>query len=123
MIKQAGGAPRFGFVVAARRHLASKADGAIYEIAQTVAPGLRHIGAVVEAGVKVGGERGIRAVAADRAMQSVDRNDIAGALPDRAEMRVAQQPRGCKFLDVTDAAAHLQRIAADFSSIAGSAEF
>ena len=62
-------------------------------------------------------------MAADRPLHGVDRNNIAGAFPDRAEMRVAQQPRGGEFLDVADAAAHLQRIAADFSCIAGRAEF
>ena len=62
-------------------------------------------------------------MAADRPLHGVDRNNIAGAFPDRAEMRVAQQPRGGEFLDVADAAAHLQRIAADLARIARGAEF
>src|SRR5260370_30830199 len=62
-------------------------------------------------------------MAADRPLQRVQRDDVAGALPDRAEMGVAQQPAGREFLDVADAAAHLQRIAADLARIAGGAEF
>ena len=73
--------------------------------------------------MQIGGERRFGAMAADRALQRIDRDDVAGAFPDRAEMRVAQQPRGGEFLDVADAAAHLQRIAADLAGIAGGAEF
>ena len=73
--------------------------------------------------MQIGRERAVGAMAADRALQRIDRHDIAGAFPDRAEMGVAQQPRGGEFLDVADAAAHLQRIAADFSGVAGGAEF
>ena len=40
--------------------------------------------------MQIGGERCIGAVAADRALQRIDRDDVAGAFPDRAEMRVAQ---------------------------------
>ena len=123
MIEQAGGAPRVGLVVGPAGDLARKADGAVGEIAQAIAPGLRHVGAVVEAGMQIGGKRRVGAVAADRALQRIDRDDVAGAFPDRAEMRVAQQSRGGEFLDVADAAAHLQRIAADLSGIAGGAEF
>ena len=107
----------------ARGHLARKADGAVGEIAQTIAPGLRHIGAVVEPGMQIGGKRGIGAMAADRALQRIERDDVAGAFPDRTEMGVAQQPRGGEFLDIADAAAHLQRVAADLAGIAGGAEF
>src|SRR4051794_22621199 len=85
MIQQAGGAPRVALIVLAR-DLARKADGAIAQLAQTVAPGLRHIGAVVEAGVQVSGECRFRTVAADRALQRVDSDDVAGAFPDRTEM-------------------------------------
>ena len=73
--------------------------------------------------MQIGGERGIGAVAADRPLQRIERHDVAGAFPDRAEMGVAQQPRGGEFLDVADAAAHLQRVAADLARIAGGAEF
>ena len=38
-------------------------------------------------------------------------------------MGVAQQPRRGEFLDVADAAAHLQRIAADLARVAGRTEF
>ena len=123
MIQQTGRAPGIALIVGFGGDLPRKADGAIGEIAETLAPGLRHIGAVVQAGVQIGGERGIGAVAADRALQRIDRDDVAGAFPDRTEMRVAQQPRGGEFLDVTDAAAHLQRIAADLAGVAGGAEF
>ena len=123
MIEQTGGAPRVALIVGSAGDLARKADGAVGQFAQAIAPGLRHIGAVVEPGVQIGGERRIGAVAADRALQRIDRDDIAGAFPDRAEMGVAQQPRGGEFLDVADAAAHLQRIAADLAGVAGGAEF
>ena len=42
--------------------------------------------------MQIGGERTIGAVAANRAGQRIDRDDVAGALPDRAEMRIAQVP-------------------------------
>jgi hypothetical protein len=67
--------------------------------------------------------RGIGAVAADRPLERIEGHDVAGAFPDRAEMGVAQQPRGGEFLDVTDAAAHLQRVTTDLARIAGGAEF
>ena len=72
--------------------------------------------------MQIGRERAIGAMTADRAFERIERDDVAGAFPDRAEMGVAQQPAGCKFLDVTNAAAHFERIAADFSGIAGGAE-
>src|SRR6266404_6636664 len=94
MIQQAGGAPRVGLVFDPAGDVARKATGALGQIAQTIAPSLRHIGAVVEAGVQIGGESSVGTVAADRAFQRIDRDDIAGAFPDRAEMGVAQQPGG-----------------------------
>jgi hypothetical protein len=90
MIKQAGGAPRLGFIVGVPGHLAGEADRAVGEIAQAVAPGLRHVGAVVEAGVQIRGQRGIGTMTADRPLQRIEGDDIAGAFPDRAEMGVAQ---------------------------------
>jgi len=123
MIKQAGRTSRLGLVLGARRDLAREADRAIDKAAQPVAPGLRHMGTVVEPGMQVGGKRGFRTVAADRALHCVERDNVACAFPDRAEMRVAQQARGREFLDVADAAAHLQGVAADFSSIARGTEF
>src|SRR6266436_9713731 len=113
MIEQAGGAPRLGLVVGAACHLACKAYGAIDKSAQTVPPGLRHFGAVVEPGMQIGRKRAIGAMAADRALERIECDDVAGAFPDRSEMGIAQQSRGGKFLDVTDAAPHLERIAAD----------
>ena len=68
-------------------------------------------------------KRGISTMAADRALERIERHDVAGSFPDRTEMGIAQQPRGGEFLDVTDAAAHLQRVAADLAGIAGGAEF
>ena len=41
MIEQAGGAPRLGFVVPAPGYITGKADGAIGERAQAIAPGAR----------------------------------------------------------------------------------
>jgi len=73
--------------------------------------------------MQIGRERAIRTMAADRAFERVERDDVAGAFPDRAEMSIAQQPAGRELLDVTGAAAHLECIAADFSSVAGGAEF
>jgi hypothetical protein len=72
--------------------------------------------------VQIGGQCRLGAVAADRALQRVDRHDIAGAFPDRAEMGIAQQPRGDEFLDIPNAPAHLQRVAADLSGISASRE-
>jgi hypothetical protein len=73
--------------------------------------------------MQVGGKRRIGAMPADRSRQRIDGDDIAGTFPDRAEMGVAQQPRGCELLDVTDAAPHLHRIAADLARVARGAEF
>src|ERR1700732_5042754 len=118
MIEQTGGAPRLGFVFAAPGDLAGKTDGAIGELAQAITPGARHVGAVVEPSMEVGSKCGVGAMPADRPRQRVDSDDVAGALPDRTEMRVAQQPRGGEFLDVADAAAHLERIATDLAGVA-----
>jgi len=90
---------------------------------QAAAPSYRHIGTVIETGMQIGRECGVSAMAADRALQRIDRDDVAGAFPDRPEVRIAQQSRGGEFLDVADAAAHLQGIAADLAGIAGGAEF
>ena len=103
--------------------LAGEANRAIGKTAQTVAPSLRHIGAVVEPGVQIRRKCCLGAVAADRAPQRIQRDDIAGAFPDRAEMGVAQQPGSGELLDVTDAAAHLQGVAANLARVAGGAEF
>ena len=54
MIEQAGGAPRLGLVVGARRHLARKADGAVDQAAQPIAERLRHHATVIEPGVQIG---------------------------------------------------------------------
>ena len=62
-------------------------------------------------------------MAADGARDRVERDDVAGAFPDRAEMGVAQQPRRRELLDVADPAAHLERIAAHFPCIARGTEF
>ena len=66
-------------------------------------------------------QRRQRAFAADRA-QHVERDDVAGAFPDRAQVRVAHQPRVGPFLDVAAAAAHLHRVAGDLARIAAGAE-
>ena len=73
--------------------------------------------------MQIGGKRGIGAMAADRALQRIECDDVAGAFPDRAKMGVAQQARSGEFLDIADAATHLQRVAADLAGIAGGAEF
>ena len=39
------------WMIGTRGYITGKADGAVGQIAQTIAPGLRHVGAVVEAGV------------------------------------------------------------------------
>jgi hypothetical protein len=90
---------------------------------QFVAPGLRYLGAVIKPRMQICGKRGFRAVTADGAPQCVQRDDVAGAFPDRAEMGVTQQPRGRELLDIAGAAAHLERVAADFPRIARRAEF
>src|SRR6516162_3506824 len=123
MIEQAGGASRLGLVLAARGNLTGKTCGAIGQFAQAIAPALRNSGTVIEPRMQVCGERRIGAMASDRPRKRIDRDDVAGALPDRAEMRIAQQPRRGELLDVTDAAAHLERIAADLAGVAGSAKF
>ena len=88
-----------------------------------MAPGDRHVGRIIQPRMQIGRQRIVRAMPADRARQRIDGDDVAGAFPDRTEMRIAQQPRGREFLNVADAAAHLQRIAADLAGIAGRAEF
>src|ERR1700690_3227872 len=90
MIKQAGGAPRVGLMVAAPGHLARKTDGAIGERAQAIAPSARNGGAVIEPGVQVGGKCCVGAMAANRPRERVDGDDVAGAFPDRAEMSITQ---------------------------------
>ena len=65
MIEQARGAPRLGFIFGTRRDLARETDRAIGEAVQTIAPGLRHRGAIIEPGMQIGGECGFRAVATD----------------------------------------------------------
>src|SRR5579883_858095 len=117
MIKQAGGAPRITFIVGARGNLAGKTDSTIDQPTQPVAKCRRYGRTLVYSRMQVGGERGIRAVAADRAGQRIDRDDVAGTFPDRSKMRIPQQSGGGEFLDIADAAAHLHRIAAGLASI------
>jgi hypothetical protein len=47
----------------------------------------------------------------------VERNDVAGALPDRAKVGLAQEPRLDPLLDVTVAAPHFHGIARDLARI------
>jgi len=82
----------------------------ICEFAQAVAPGLRHACRVVEPACRSAASALSAPWRPTARFQRIDRDDIAGTFPDRAEMGVTQQPRGCEFLDVADAAAHLQRI-------------
>ena len=60
-------------------------------------------------------------VTLDRA-QHVERDDVAGAFPDRAEVGVTHQPGVAPFLDVAAAAAHLHRVAGDLAGVAAGAE-
>ena len=87
MIEQARGAPGLGFVLAFARDLTGEGDCAIGEATQAIAPGNRHIGAVVKPRVQIGSQRAFRAMTPDRTLERIQRHDIAGALPDRAEMR------------------------------------
>src|SRR5436305_12453231 len=100
MIEQAGSMPRLGFVVGSASHFARKTYRAIGETAQAIAPGLRHGGAVVEPCMQIGRERALRAMTADGALERIERDDVAGAFPDRAKMGIAQQSAGGEFLDV-----------------------
>ena len=54
--------------------------------------GVGHAERLVEPGVQVRGERCLRPVAADGARHRVERHDVARALPDRAEVCIAQEP-------------------------------
>ena len=87
-------ARRLGLVVHTRSKLAGKGDRAIRQMARPITPGLLHRAYLVEPGVQIGGERGFRAMAADGALERIERDDVAGAFPDRAEVGVPQQPRG-----------------------------
>ena len=89
VIEQAGGASRLGFVVGAPGHFAGEADGAIGEFAQAIAPNLRHVGAVVEPGMQVGGQCRIGTVAADRALEGIE-GDIL-PVPSQIEPRWASR--------------------------------
>src|SRR5690242_18950926 len=89
MIEQAGGAPRLNLLIAAASDLARKGNRTVGDFVQVIAPALRHSGAVIKARVQVGTDRRIGAMASDRPAQRIDSHDVAGALPDRAEMRIA----------------------------------
>src|SRR6185295_5375643 len=91
--------------------------------AEAVAETLRNPGTFAQPRMQVRAERAFGMMPADRARHRIERDDVAGALPDRPEMRVAQQARRRELLDVADAAAHLERIAAYFSRIARRTEF
>src|SRR3569833_688335 len=99
--KQAGCTARVGLVVGVRGNGAREADGSIDKDAQLIAPSLLHLGALVEPCMQIGRKRRFRAMTPDCALQGIQRDDVAGALPARAEVRIAQQPRGRKLLDVT----------------------
>ncbi|KGX30923.1 hypothetical protein Y600_390 [Burkholderia pseudomallei MSHR3709] len=66
-------------------------------------------------------QRRERPFALDRP-RDVERDDVARALPDRAEMCIAQHARIAPLLDVAGAAAHLHRIAGNAARIAARAE-
>ena len=84
-------------------------------------PGLRVQRRFGKQGAQVRGQRAQGVVAADGA-QHVERNDVAGAFPDRAQHRVAHAPRVAPFLDVAAAAAHFHRVGADLARVAAGAE-
>jgi len=67
MIEQARGAPGLGFVLAFARDLTGEGDRAIDEAMQAIAPGNRHIGAVVEPRVQVRGKCRVGAMATNGA--------------------------------------------------------
>ncbi len=79
MIKSAGGAAGLGFILGPTRHLASKADGLVGQGVKTVAPALRNAGGIVDPRMQVGSQRRLCAVAPDRALQRIERDDVAGA--------------------------------------------
>ncbi|ATH41953.1 hypothetical protein BHR52_01310 [Bordetella pertussis] len=54
--------------------------------------------------------------------QYVQRHDVAGAFPDRAEMRIAHQARLDPFFDIAAAAADLHRVAGHLARVAAGAE-
>src|SRR5581483_12461399 len=110
-----GGAPRIAFIVGVRGDFAGKADGAVDEAPQAVTPGLRHSAALIQPRMQISRERRLRAMASDRALERIERDDVAGAFPDRAEMRITQQPCGGELLDIASAAAHLHGIATDLA--------
>ena len=60
---------------------------------------------------------------ADGALDHVERVDVGGAFPQRADLRIAHQTGGHPFLDVADAAAHLERLARHRDVVAAGAEF
>ncbi len=60
---------------------------------------------------------------ADRAADDIKRVDVAGAFPEHADMRVADQPRVHPFLDVAVAAAHLHGAGRHRNVVAAGAEF
>ncbi len=71
--------------------------------------------------LQIRAQRFERAVPFRRA-RDVERDDVAGAFPDRTEMRVAHETRVAPFFDVARAAAHFHRVAGHAAGIAASAE-
>ncbi len=63
-------------------HLASKANRLVCQAMQAVTPNMRDARCVVETGMQVRVKRCFGAVTADRALERIERHDVAGALPD-----------------------------------------
>ena len=61
-------------------------------------------------------------VVARNGTQDIQRHDVAGALPDRAQVRIAQQTGVAPLFDVAAAAAHFHRVAGDAPCIAAGAK-
>ncbi len=67
-------------------------------------------------------ERLVRAHLCCRAANRIERVDIAGALPEHADLRVADQARIYPVLDIAVAAAHLHRAGRHAKVVAARAE-
>ena len=67
--------------------------------------------------------QGFQRLLAPDGAHHVQRDDVAGALPDRTQMRVAHQARIGPFFYVAAAAAHFHGVAGGASRVAAGAEF
>src|SRR5690606_4913979 len=97
------------------RRLARQCEGALASFLEALAPRVGHLRAR-EIGRDMPLE-GLAGAFAPHGTDDVERDDVAGAFPDRSEMRIAHEPRIGPFLDVAAAAADLHGVARDLARI------